>query len=159
MSRPCLLQVCANTFSHKDGPWTLQSADCSSAFLQGGAAPDRPSQIFTPTPSDPIALVEIDGTARRCAKICGRDSSQLSLQAATRAEVARPFFLEDDDDYDVFKFAMALHGCTYMGLTILDERAAPVEEEAPPTAEGEEAALPIVEGVEAPPDYGGEAVH
>ena len=154
----CLLQVCANIFSHKDGPWTLQSADCPSAFLQGGAAPDRPSQIFMRTPSDPIALVEIDRTARRCAKICGRNSSQLSLQAATRAEVARPFLLEDDDDYDVLRFAMALHGCTYMGLTILEERAAPVEAEAPPTAEGEEAALPVVEGVEAPPDYGGEAV-
>ena len=30
-----LLQVCRNNFLHKDGAWSLMSADCSSAFLQG----------------------------------------------------------------------------------------------------------------------------
>ena len=100
-------------------------------------------------PSDD-KLREIDNTARRCARICGRDCSQLALQTATRTEVAHSFFLDDDPDHDVFRFAMALHGVTYMGITILDERAAPVEAEAeaevPPTAEGGESEGVLPEG-------------
>jgi hypothetical protein len=51
----CLLQTCCSNFKHPDGVWLLFSSDCSSAFLQGGAAPDRPAQIFMRVPTDPLA--------------------------------------------------------------------------------------------------------
>ena len=51
-----LLQVCSTNHGHVDGAWLLLSGDCSSAFLQGGAAPDRPAPIFMRVPKDPISI-------------------------------------------------------------------------------------------------------
>ena len=44
-----ILQTAANN------GWHICSGDCSSAFLQGGTAPERPAQIFMRAPTDPIA--------------------------------------------------------------------------------------------------------